>query len=31
MAMTALDACKVVLWLEKVKPGATIDDLKPQL
>jgi len=31
MALTALDTCKVMTWLEKVKPGATIYDLKKQL
>ena len=31
MAMTALDTCKVVLWLESVKPGATLNDLKQQI
>jgi len=31
MSMTALDTCKVMTWLEKVKPGATIYDLKKQI
>lgn len=31
MSMTALDTCKVMIWLEKVKPGATMYDLQKQI
>ena len=31
MALTALDTCKVMTWLESVKPGATVYDLKKQI
>lgn len=31
MALTVLDTCKVMTWLESVKPGATMHDLKREI
>ena len=31
MPITALDTCKVMTWLGKIKPGATMYDLKEQI